>query len=247
MPSPRVIRFLARALGLGILPAMAAPLLTCAAPAQVTCAASAQAVRLVDGDGVSHVTNVPADPRYRGLTAGSRTTAGWFRVATRQPDRHIEMIREISREHGLDPVLVRAVIGAESGFDPAAVSPKGAGGLMQLMPGTAAALGVADRFNPRENISGGVRHLRYLVDRYQGSVAMALAAYNAGEGVVDAHRGVPPYAETQQYVRRVLRDAGLSETAGSTPRTIYRYRGPDDTLTYSNIPPAPGRGRDHPR
>jgi len=247
MPAPRVIRFLARALVLGIVPAMAAPLLTCAASAQATCAASAQAVRLVDGDGIIHVTNVPADPRYRGLAAGSGTTAGWLRLSTRQPERHVEVIREISREHGLDPVLVQAVVGAESGFDPAAVSPKGAGGLMQLMPETAAALGVVDRFNPRENISGGVRHLRYLLDRYQGSVAMALAAYNAGEGVVDAYRGIPPYPETRQYVRRVLRDAGLSEAAGSTPRTSYRYRGPDDTLTYSNVPPAPGRGKDHQR
>jgi hypothetical protein len=115
---------------------------------------------------------------------------------------------------------------------------------MQLMPETAAALGVVDRFNPRENISGGVRHLRYLLDRYHGSVALALAAYNAGEGVVDTYRGIPPYPETQQYVRRVLRAAGLGEGAGETSRAIYRYRGPDDTLTYSNVPPAPSRGED---
>ena len=147
----------------------------------------------------------------------------------------------------MSPGLIEAVVRTESGFDSTAVSSKGAGGLMQLMPRTAAALGVADRFNPRENISGGVRHLRYLLDRYQGSVALALAAYNAGERVVDTYRGIPPYPETQQYVRRVLRDAGLSQASGGTPRTIYRYRGPDDTLTYSNIPPAPGRGKDHQR
>jgi soluble lytic murein transglycosylase-like protein len=136
-------------------------------------------------------------------------------------------------------MLVEAVVRTESGFDPTAVSPKGAGGLMQLMPKTASALGVLDRFNPRENISGGVRHLRYLLDRYQGSVAMALAAYNAGEGAVDTYRGIPPYAETLQYVQQVLRHAGMSDSLRAAP-LIYRYAGSDGTLTYSNLPPAPG-------
>jgi soluble lytic murein transglycosylase-like protein len=161
--------------------------------------------------------------------------------------RYAAEIQEIAREHGVSPGLITAVMRTESGFDPAAVSPKGAGGLMQLMPGTAAALGVVDRFNPRENISGGVRHLRYLLDRYQGRVALALAAYNAGEGVVDSYRGIPPYPETQQYVRRILKEAGLGEAAGATPQTIYRYQGPDDTLTYTNVPPPPGRSKDRPR
>jgi soluble lytic murein transglycosylase len=210
-------------------------------------AASGGALHLVDDAGVVHLTNVPADPRYRGLRGATGADSGWLRLPGRSRPEHAADIREISQQYGVSAALVEAVVRTESGFDPAAVSPKGAGGLMQLMPGTAAALGVVDRFNPRESISGGVRHLRYLLDRYQGSVAMALAAYNAGEGVVDAHRGIPPYPETQQYVRRVLRDAGLSEAAGSTSRTIYRSRGPDDTLTYSNIPPAPGRGKDHGR
>ena len=104
---------------------------------------------------------------------------------------------------------------------------------MQLMPRTASALGVFDRFDPRENIRGGVRHLRYLLDRYRGNVAMAIAAYNAGEGAVDFHRGIPPYPETEQYVQRVLRQADVSEARGG----IYRYPGPDDTLIYSNLPP----------
>jgi soluble lytic murein transglycosylase len=209
--------------------------------------ASGGALQLVDDAGVVHFTNVPADPRYRGLRGATGTDSGWLRLPDRSRPEHAADIREISRQHGVSAALVEAVVRTESGFDPAAVSPNWAGGLMQLMPGTAAALGVVDRFNPRESISGGVRHLRYLLDRYQGSVAMALAAYNAGEGVVDAHRGIPPYPETQQYVRRVLRDAGLSEAAGGTSRTIYRFRGLDDTLTYSNLPPAPGRGKDHGR
>ena len=95
---------------------------------------------------------------------------------------------------------------------------------MQLMPRTAAALGVVDRFDPRENIRGGVRHLRYLLERYHGSVVLALAAYNAGEGAVDAHRGMPPYPETQQYVQRVLRRAGLADSLASA-EALYRYAG----------------------
>jgi soluble lytic murein transglycosylase-like protein len=108
---------------------------------------------------------------------------------------------------------------------------------MQLMPRTASALGVFDRFDPRENIRGGVRHLRYLLDRYRGNVAMAVAAYNAGEGAVDLHGGIPPYPETEQYVQRVLRQADASETRGGGRQGIYRYAGPDDSLIYSNLPP----------
>ena len=142
----------------------------------------------------------------------------------------------------MSETLVRAIVRAESGFDPAAVSPRGAGGLMQLMPGTASALGVADRFDPRANITGGVRHLRYLLDRYQGSVPMALAAYNAGERPVDAYRGIPPYPETQQYVRRVMLEAGLEGTQAA-PRVLYRSVGPDQTITYSNIRPTSKESR----
>jgi hypothetical protein len=109
-----------------------------------------------------------------------------------------------ARRHGLDPALVMAVVGVESAFAPNAVSPKGAQGLMQLMPGTAATLGVADAFDPAQNLDGGVRHLRSLMGRYRGDLRRALAAYNAGEGAVARHGGVPPYRETQDYVRRVM-------------------------------------------
>lgn len=110
-----------------------------------------------------------------------------------------------ARRHGLDPALVLAVVQVESGFRPDAVSPKGARGLMQLMPATAERLGVADAFDPRQNLDGGTRHLGGLLSRYEGDVKKALAAYNAGEGAVDRHRGVPPYGETRAYVRSVLR------------------------------------------
>jgi len=111
---------------------------------------------------------------------------------------------EAARRHGLDPALVRAVVAVESGFQPQAVSPKGAQGLMQLMPATARELGVADPLDAAANLDGGSRYLRSLLARYQGDLAKALAAYNAGMGAVARHRGVPPYAETRQYVRKVL-------------------------------------------
>ena len=109
-----------------------------------------------------------------------------------------------ARRHSLDPDLVQAVVAVESGFRPDAVSPKGAQGLMQLMPYTARALGVKDSFDPAANLDGGTRYLRALIERYDGDVKRALAAYNAGEGAVARHGGVPPYPETMAYVRKVL-------------------------------------------
>jgi soluble lytic murein transglycosylase-like protein len=112
-----------------------------------------------------------------------------------------------ARRHSLDPDLVQAVVAVESGFRPDAVSPKGAQGLMQLMPYTARALGVKDSFDPAANLDGGTRYLSALIKRYGGDVTRALAAYNAGEGAVARHGGVPPYPETLAYVRKVLERA----------------------------------------
>jgi hypothetical protein len=111
---------------------------------------------------------------------------------------------EAARRHGLPPELVLAVVAVESGFRPDAVSPKGAQGLMQLMPATAGSLGVADAFDPAQNLDGGSRHLGQLLTVYDGDLTRALAAYNAGEGAVQRHGGVPPYRETRAYVKKVL-------------------------------------------
>ena len=106
--------------------------------------------------------------------------------------------------NGVDPVLLYAVMHRESSFKPRALSPKGASGLMQLMPGTAARFGVRNIFDPAQNIEGGARYIRFLLDYFKGDVALALAGYNAGEGAVDRYgRRVPPYRETQEYVRRI--------------------------------------------
>ncbi len=129
------------------------------------------------------------------------------RVASRPSDViDLEpLIQKYGDEFDVDPALVRAVIRAESAFEARAVSPKGAGGLMQLMPRTAESYGVYDLHSAEENIRGGVEHLRWLLDRYEENVKLALAAYNAGAKWVDRHRGIPPFTETRAYVKRVLR------------------------------------------
>jgi soluble lytic murein transglycosylase-like protein len=115
------------------------------------------------------------------------------------------LIEQAARRHGLEPALVEAVVAVESGFRPDAVSRKGAIGLMQLMPGTAAELGVGDPFDPDANLDGGSRYLSRLLAEHRGDLRKALAAYNAGPGAVRRHEGVPPYPETRGYVDRVLR------------------------------------------
>lgn len=119
------------------------------------------------------------------------------------PSKYEEAVRLTAKQFSLEPSLVKAVIRAESNFDPMAISSKGAMGLMQLMPDTARMHEVRNAFDPTENIHGGVRHLRYLMDRYDGNLDLVLSAYNAGTKPVDEARGIPSIPETQEYVRRV--------------------------------------------
>lgn len=114
-------------------------------------------------------------------------------------------INEFAKEYRMDPKLIKAVIRNESCFDKDAVSPAGAEGLMQLMPATAKALGVTDSFMPQQNLRGGIQYLSALVNQYENNLALALAAYNAGPGAVEKYNGVPPYAETQKYIERVMK------------------------------------------
>ena len=127
--------------------------------------------------------------------------------------RYQKIINGSARRHEVDPLLVGAVIRHESGFLPTAVSKTGAMGLMQLMPETAKSLGVTNAFDPQQNVEGGTKLLRGLLDRYHGQLDLALAAYNAGTGAVDKYGGIPPFPETQAYVRNVMetyRETALS-------------------------------------
>jgi len=128
------------------------------------------------------------------------------------PEPIVRFVRLVAPEYRLEPHLVLAVIAAESNFDPLAESPRKAQGLMQLIPGTAARFGVRNALDPAQNIRGGMAYLRWLLAYFEGDVQLALAAYNAGEGAVERYRGVPPYAETRAYVRRILSSIGYRLT-----------------------------------
>jgi hypothetical protein len=154
-----------------------------------------------DKQGTLLFTNVPNRPGYRPfllLHSYSRRLGGKESAAF---DR---LIQAACQRYGVEFALVKAVIKAESAFNPGALSRAGARGLMQLMPATAAMHGVEDIHAPSDNIEGGVRHLRLLLNQFDGDVPLALAAYNAGAGAVTRYNGIPPYQETQHYVRRVL-------------------------------------------
>ena len=150
-----------------------------------------------------------------------------------------KLVREAAERHRVDPALVRAVIETESNWNPRAYSRKGAGGLMQLIPTTAQRYGAYDLFNPQQNIDAGVRHLKMLLQRYNGNLDMALAAYNAGEGAVDKAQGIPPFRETRDYVQKVQNayfrpGSGRLADAFINRHAIHRDVAPDGRIIFSN-------------
>jgi len=165
--------------------------------------APADIYKYVDNEGVIHFTNVPTDGKfklfYREKPVHFQPNLG------SQLEKYDPLIFKAAEKYNVNYNLIKAVIKAESNFNPQAVSRAGARGLMQLMPKTAYAYQVKDSFQPEENIEGGVRYLRYLLSLFQGDLYLALAAYNAGENAVISYSGVPPYRETRTYVQRVLR------------------------------------------
>ena len=188
--------------------------ITALALAAVACPAMADIYMFKDERGVVHFTNIPAsDKRYK-LVRKEETTSQYARAAGTPQyilptadliRRYSPIIDSASRSHGVDAALVHAVVAAESGYNPSAVSRAGARGIMQLMPDTAKRFGVQNIMDPTENIHGGVKYLRELLTMFNGNTELAVAAYNAGENaVIRSGNRIPPYAETASYVPKVL-------------------------------------------
>ncbi|MEE8151769.1 MAG: lytic transglycosylase domain-containing protein [candidate division NC10 bacterium] len=197
---------------------------------EIAIASNARVYRRVNASGAIRYSNIPPP---------TRSFASYRVKAVPAPSRLRPMIRSASDRYGVDPRLVEAIIAVESAFDPGAVSPKGAMGLMQLMPETADRYAVQNPFDPLQNISGGIRYLRDLLSRFNGNLRLALAAYNAGETAVNMYQGVPPYRETRTYVKRVLRRYGWPTaliTRRASPVRVYRFPGSRGQIIYTNIP-----------
>jgi soluble lytic murein transglycosylase len=214
--------------------------------------AHADIYQYTDEDGVVHFTNVNVakGKKYRRVPSDSERTPSYARLASRPvpaptasvvssaniPSAYLERINTACDRHGVDPALVHALVKVESDFNPLALSRKGAMGLMQLMPQTAVEMNVRNSFNPDENIDGGVKYLRYLLDRYEGNLSLALAAYNSGETAVKRWGTIPPFKETQSYVSRIMK---LYHGSGKMPGpryTVYMGYGEDGALLVTDNP-----------
>ncbi|MHB8846118.1 MAG: transglycosylase SLT domain-containing protein [Nitrospirota bacterium] len=218
--------------------------------------AHADIYQYVDENGVVHFTNAPSGrikKPSKVMKESKRSTASAPSLSAASADRapqtdtipvsYVNIINSACSRFGVDPSLVHAVVKVESDFNPYALSRKGAMGLMQLMPQTASVLNVRDSFSPHENIEGGVKHLKYLLDRYEGNISLALAAYNAGETAVKKWGTIPPFKETQDYVKKIMQlyngTGSAFNSAGRSfaPRyTIYVGTGSDGTLLLTDNP-----------
>ena len=220
--------------------------------------------KFVDDNGVIHFSNMPKDyssaPVVREKTAGKAVKAApacatavrskveravYKQVEAVHPDGapvcddvpYAAIIKEKCEKYDVDASLVKAIIRAESGYNPLAVSPKGAMGLMQLMPSTAADMGVKDSYDPEQNIEGGVRYFKYLLDNFNGDVELSVAAYNCGEGrVIRNGKCVPEIPETKNYVKKVMRFSNNPITGMNFTRPIYKIELKDGTIMFTDNP-----------
>lgn len=202
----------------------------------IVSSANAELFHFVDKNGVIHFSNAPTDPRYKPFKGK--------KFSSYEPNRYSEkdfnkIIEQKSKKYKIDPALVRAVIRAESSFDPQAVSYAGAQGLMQLMPVTAVNLDVINPFDPEENIEGGVKYLKYLLSLFRNDLKLALAAYHAGEQNVVQYKGIPPIPQTRDYIKKVLnfyKGYGGNIAAKQKEKPIYKVVAADGTVIYTNKP-----------
>ncbi len=164
--------------------------------------AHADIYRYIDENGVMHFTNTPTSSAHQFKLFLREKQNITKRYSDKKYD---DIISKASRQYGVAFPLLKAIIKAESGFDPRAVSKKGAKGLMQIMPENFKPLGIKDPFDPSQNIHAGAQYFKQMYDRFNGKIALSLAAYNAGPAAVDRYKTIPPYEETEEYVRRVLK------------------------------------------
>lgn len=206
--------------------------------------AEADIYKYEDDSGVIYYTDFPLNKKAQRIMRSNESKKGDTIKGQEKGELHT-IVSEKASKYNLDPSLVHAVIKAESNGNPYAVSRKGAMGLMQLMPSTARDLSVNNPFDPEDNIDGGVRYLRYLIDKFNGDLNLALAAYNAGPKTVERTRDVPRIPETKQYVKKVLSiykggsPATSSQTSGDVapkPAPIYKVVTEDGTILFTNSP-----------
>jgi hypothetical protein len=211
--------------------------------------ARADIYQYTDENGVLHFTNVSCGKNHKRVSSeprAPRETAAPPKALPASPPpsaqanipaSYLEIINSACDRHGVDPSLVHAIVKVESDFNPYAMSRKGAMGLMQLMPQTAVNMNIRNSFNPAENIDGGVKYLRYLIDRYEGNLSLALAAYNSGETAVKRWGTIPPFKETQNYVKRILKIYNGGNNGSFVTRyTIYMGYGDDGALLFTDNP-----------
>jgi soluble lytic murein transglycosylase-like protein len=198
----------------------------------------------LDENDIQHFTNIPPVKRVWNLkVTGSEPVAAIQPVVVNQKSEpFVPIIEKYARDYQLDPSLIHSIIKAESNFNPKAVSSKGAQGLMQLMPATAARLGVSNSFDPEQNIRGGVRHFRWLMDNFNNNLDLSLAAYNAGENLVQRLGRVPAIKETLEYVRKITTQYDKKQLTAQNDKQskaapTYRYVDEAGVLHITNVPP----------